>query len=262
MNGAIIMIANYKKTSMKSNLRKVFLSISVLAMVTPQLVGAQVSAPTAAEEARAAELMCEVAGVCGDFAATENARIKEVQDGKSTRAVMSIGSVKAAVPGRIAPEEVNSATRGVVRQSVRDSRDNAPLQVASTVRSATSVASGKTQAATEFRGQLMVNFALGSAQLTDDSMFEIRSFVLGVKNLDEIGIRKSFRIEGHADSSGSDSINLPLSAQRAKAVRDLVVNSGIDAGRIEYAGYGSSVPLPAVESDNYLNRRVEAVLVE
>ena len=228
----------------------------------PILVGAQVANPTAAEEARAAELMCEVAGVCGDLAAAENARIKETQDGKSTRAMMSIGSVKTAVPGRKAAVVPAPSTRKVVREPMPTARSNDNWQTASAPRATTTIASGQTETVSDFRGQLMVNFALGSAELTDDSMFEIRSFVLGVKKLDDQGYRKNFRIEGHADSSGTESINLPLSARRAKAVRDLIVSTGLEESRVEYAGYGSSVPLPGVRSDNYLNRRVEAVLVE
>ena len=256
------MVAKLNKLSAKSNLRKIFLSLSIAAMATPSLVGAQVANPTAAEEARAAELMCEVAGVCGDLAATESARVKETQDGKSTRAMMSIGSVKTTMPSRKAADVPVQATRRVVKEAVPAPATSNNWQTASAARTTTTVASGQTETVSDFRGQLMVNFALGSAELTDDSMFEIRSFVLGVKKLDEQGYRKNFRIEGHADSSGTENINLPLSASRAKAVRDLIVSTGLEAGRIEYAGYGSSVPLPGVRSDNYLNRRVEAVLVE
>jgi len=256
------MIAEQTKSSTKLNLRKIFLSLSVIAMAAPQLASAQVTAPTAAEEARAVELMCEVAGVCGDLAATENARIKETQDGKSTRAIMSIGSVKAAAPSRNVVETAPAYNSDVVKETVPAARKGESWQAASATHAATTVAPGETKAASDFRGKLMVNFALGSAELTDDSMFEIRSFVLGVKKLDDQGYRKNFRIEGHADSTGTESINLPLSARRAKAVHDLIVSTGLEEGRIEYAGYGSSVPLPGVQSDNYLNRRVEAVLVE
>ena len=255
------MLIKQNKLSAKSNLRKIFLSVSIAVMATPSLVGAQVANPTAAEEARAAELMCEVAGICGDVAATESQRIKETQDGKSTRAMMSIGSVKTTMPSRKAADVPAQPARRVVREATTTTTDN-NWQTASAIRSTTTVASGQAQAVSDFRGQLMVNFALGSAELTEDSMFEIRSFVLGVKNLDDQGYRKNFRIEGHADSSGTEEINLPLSASRAKAVRDLIVSTGLDASRIEYAGYGSSVPLPGVQSDNCLNRRVEAVLVE
>ena len=256
------MTARQNKLSTKLIRRKMFLTVAVTALAVPQFANAQVSNPTAAEEARAAELMCEVAGICGDLAATESARTKETQDGKSTRAMMSIGTVKATIPNRNVGEAAAPVTRNVVREPVPATRSDDSWQTASTMRATTTVASGKTQAANEFRGQLMVNFALGSAELTDDSMFDIRSFVLAVKKLDEQGHRKKFRIEGHADSSGTESINLPLSASRAKAVRDLIVSTGLEEGRIEYAGYGSSVPLPGVQSDNYLNRRVEAVLIE
>ena len=50
-------------------------------------------------------------------------------------------------------------------------------------------------------------------------------------------------IEGHADSTGNDQINLPLSELRASQVLDYLVRSGISPDRLSIVGYGSSQPL-------------------
>ena len=50
-------------------------------------------------------------------------------------------------------------------------------------------------------------------------------------------------IEGHADSTGNDQINLPLSELRASQVLDYLVRAGISPDRLSIVGYGSSQPL-------------------
>ena len=69
-------------------------------------------------------------------------------------------------------------------------------------------------------------------------------------------------VEGHTDSQGSDAINLPLSLNRAKAVRDYLVLRGVDADKIGAVGLGSTRPLldnstPVNRADN---RRVEIIV--
>ncbi|NUP82354.1 MAG: OmpA family protein [Nonomuraea sp.] len=67
------------------------------------------------------------------------------------------------------------------------------------------------------------------------------------------------KVEGHADSSGTDAINDPLSRRRALAVRDaltrLLTREGV---RFQAHGYGSRRPLYSNESDEgrRRNRRV------
>ncbi|MCB9743356.1 MAG: OmpA family protein [Alphaproteobacteria bacterium] len=67
------------------------------------------------------------------------------------------------------------------------------------------------------------------------------------------------RIEGHTDSRGSDEANQTLSENRAAAVRDYLISKGVEANRLESAGYGESKPL--VEGNNEAawskNRRVD-----
>jgi outer membrane protein OmpA-like peptidoglycan-associated protein len=70
-------------------------------------------------------------------------------------------------------------------------------------------------------------------------------------------------IEGHTDSTGSDSYNQMLSQQRAQAVSSVLIRDGVEAVRIDTVGYGESRPVAsnATPSGRQLNRRVELTLL-
>ena len=71
-------------------------------------------------------------------------------------------------------------------------------------------------------------------------------------------------IVGHADSTGSDAINNPLSQQRANSVRDYLVSRGADSRIIRTEGRGSREPVAsnATDAGRAQNRRVEIFLSE
>lgn len=66
-------------------------------------------------------------------------------------------------------------------------------------------------------------------------------------------------ITGHTDNVASDAYNLRLSAGRAKAVYDEMINRGIDPKRIKWQGKGEREPIDtnATEEGRAANRRVE-----
>ncbi|HYC03423.1 MAG TPA: OmpA family protein [Azospirillaceae bacterium] len=69
-------------------------------------------------------------------------------------------------------------------------------------------------------------------------------------------------IEGHTDSTGADEYNLTLSRSRAAAVRDYLVNAGVDPGRVEVRGLGEDYPVADNNSDTgrQQNRRIEVTI--
>ena len=71
-------------------------------------------------------------------------------------------------------------------------------------------------------------------------------------------------IEGHADSSGSESYNLELSQRRAQAVQSFLVMNGISPERINVRGYGEAYPVASNDTTagRQQNRRVEIVFGE
>ncbi len=73
-----------------------------------------------------------------------------------------------------------------------------------------------------------------------------------------------FRIEGHTDSVGRDDYNMKLSQRRANAVKQYLIDHGIDAGRLEAQGYGETRPVATnkTRAGRAKNRRVEIHLVQ
>ena len=71
-------------------------------------------------------------------------------------------------------------------------------------------------------------------------------------------------IIGHTDSTGSDSINNPLSVDRANAARDYLVSRGVAAQRVATDGRGSREAVADNSSDQgrAKNRRVEIYVAE
>jgi outer membrane protein OmpA-like peptidoglycan-associated protein len=72
------------------------------------------------------------------------------------------------------------------------------------------------------------------------------------------------RIEGHTDDVGSDIANLKLSQGRAESVKAALVARGVDAGRLDAAGFGEMRPkVPNdTEANRAENRRVEFIIVD
>ncbi len=69
-------------------------------------------------------------------------------------------------------------------------------------------------------------------------------------------------IEGYTDSRGSAAHNQDLSMRRAAAVRDYLVNRGIDSSRFDVQGFGKDSPVADNSSaeGRAMNRRVEIVI--
>jgi outer membrane protein OmpA-like peptidoglycan-associated protein len=68
-------------------------------------------------------------------------------------------------------------------------------------------------------------------------------------------------IEGHTDSMGEDDYNLDLSRERAFAVRQALVTSGVSASRLATQGFGESLPIAdnGTSTGRQKNRRVEII---
>lgn len=70
-------------------------------------------------------------------------------------------------------------------------------------------------------------------------------------------------IEGHADNTGEESYNNPLSKNRSTSIKDYLVNLGIDANRLSTKAFGESMPKASndTEEGRAINRRVEFKVV-
>jgi outer membrane protein OmpA-like peptidoglycan-associated protein len=69
----------------------------------------------------------------------------------------------------------------------------------------------------------------------------------------------TIEVQGHTDNVGNYQYNINLSEERAKAVREYMVNKGVEPERITAHGYGPDRPLTTndTKEGRALNRRVE-----
>ena len=75
---------------------------------------------------------------------------------------------------------------------------------------------------------------------------------------------RNILVEGHTDSTASDSYNLALSQRRANAVEDMLISMGVEPTRIESRGYGEQLPVATNDTaaGRQKNRRVELVILD
>ncbi|WP_189401584.1 MULTISPECIES: OmpA family protein [unclassified Mesorhizobium] len=101
---------------------------------------------------------------------------------------------------------------------------------------------------------MMINFALDSAQLDQTARAELDEFAKALK--DNRLSTFSFVVEGHTDATGTDSYNQGLSQRRAQSVAAFLEANGVQSARLEAIGLGKSHPRVANPYDP-VNRRVE-----
>lgn len=105
---------------------------------------------------------------------------------------------------------------------------------------------------------IKVHFAFDSAEVLPEAKRELEILA---RVLDSPQLSAScFRIEGHADSIGSNAYNDRLSQERAAAVvRQLVDAFQVDPGRLLAVGYGERNPIAdnQTEEGRARNRRVQ-----
>ena len=99
-------------------------------------------------------------------------------------------------------------------------------------------------------------FDIGSAEFKPEAVARLQQFA---QRLLERGTLKSINIFGHTDSSGSDALNRELSLARAIAVRDALIDSGVEDTVMLVSGVGAYQPSASNDTveGRALNRRVE-----
>ena len=73
----------------------------------------------------------------------------------------------------------------------------------------------------------------------------------------------SIQVSGHTDNVGKPMLNLILSEDRARAVKNYLVKKGINEGRIAEKGFGGKQPIAPndTEANKRKNRRVEFTII-
>jgi len=105
-------------------------------------------------------------------------------------------------------------------------------------------------------GFKLLYFASDSYTLDEDQIQRLMSDLPKIKATAANG---KILLEGNCDEFGTDEYNHALGLKRAKAVKSLLVSSGVDASHIDTVSYGESNPTCTIDAPacHAKNRRVE-----
>jgi outer membrane protein OmpA-like peptidoglycan-associated protein len=103
-------------------------------------------------------------------------------------------------------------------------------------------------------------FEQSQSHITSESYQELNRLV----NIMSERPGMQIQLEGHTDYRGSKRLNMELSKERVKAVKDYLVSKGIRSRRIKTKAFGGSRPLIREQSieASEINRRVEVRILK
>ncbi|GIX34770.1 MAG: hypothetical protein KatS3mg126_0549 [Lysobacteraceae bacterium] len=116
----------------------------------------------------------------------------------------------------------------------------------------------------EARGQVMTlsgdAFNVGQASLRPEARANLARVVEFVQAAGQAPVL----IEGHTDDRGSANLNQVLSQRRAEAVRQALIEEGVDPGRLTAVGLGEDHPVAdnATAEGRARNRRVDIIVLD
>ena len=98
-------------------------------------------------------------------------------------------------------------------------------------------------------------FDTNKYDLLPESRIELQEVIAFLTDNPRVGIE----IQGYTDDRGSEALNRILSENRAKAVYNYLVYSGVKPNVLSYRGYGASNPIAdnATEEGKRMNRRTQ-----
>ena len=103
-----------------------------------------------------------------------------------------------------------------------------------------------------------MNFDSGSARLSNIAKAKLDEVALKLKQDTELRAH----VEGHSDTTGTQTINDPLSMKRAESVKTYLVDRhDIDPSRITIEGKGSSEPLASNDTADGRAENRRAVII-
>jgi outer membrane protein OmpA-like peptidoglycan-associated protein len=103
-----------------------------------------------------------------------------------------------------------------------------------------------------------MNFSSGRSELPAQSLASLAKVMTVAKSLTP----QSIQVEGHTDSTGTESANMQISEARAQAVATYFKSNGMDNVDIQSAGFGFQKPIATNKSKEgrTQNRRVDIVI--
>lgn len=100
-----------------------------------------------------------------------------------------------------------------------------------------------------------INFSSGQADILPSSYPALDDVATSLRDNPQVRME----VRGYADSMGPESYNLKLTQDRAAAVRNYLIEQGVEPSRLRARGYGESEPIASNDTSEgrAMNRRVE-----
>ena len=100
-----------------------------------------------------------------------------------------------------------------------------------------------------------VHFETGKAVLSSSDRNHLEKIAHYLRQDDNLRLS----VSGHADATGTDAINRPLSQARAEAVTGVLTEQGVDRSQVVVKNYGSRKPVESNQTaeGRAMNRRAE-----
>lgn len=94
--------------------------------------------------------------------------------------------------------------------------------------------------------------------ISDDLLHEVRDVINQNRDIQLV------EVQGHTDDMGTEDFNLPLSQERADAVRNWLIQAGVPKEKLVAKGYGFTKPVGdnRVRTGRRQNRRVQFMIVK
>ncbi|MCZ2357561.1 MAG: OmpA family protein [Bacteroidia bacterium] len=104
-----------------------------------------------------------------------------------------------------------------------------------------------------------INFEPTSAKLTEQSLIALSRIALYLK----VHAGLIIQINGHTDRGGSAEHNLKLSEDRARTVKDKLIDEGVNPNQLKYKGFGGTKPIADnnTPEGRMKNRRTEFEII-
>ena len=102
-----------------------------------------------------------------------------------------------------------------------------------------------------------IRFKFDSNELTYQSSIMLSELAERMRYREELKLE----VAGHTDDMGDPDANLILSTKRAEAVKDYLVEHGVNEANLTVRGYGDQLPITSNETSakRSINRRVELI---
>ena len=198
-------------------------------------------------------VFCLVAGTVGLTGCATSSQVDEKIAASESRSQSQIDSVEGQV------EAMQKKQREMEEQLSRVSREAG--EALKRADAAGVLAKGKVVFEESF-SEDKVRFKLESADLTDEAKGNLDMFAAKVKDLNR---PVWIEIQGHTDSTGSDSYNEKLGQDRAESVRrHLAMAHGLPLVRMSTISYGEALPATdnGTREGRQQNRRVVLIVLE